>query len=362
MDRHSAGRKRVIGFNGLYDWKNALELEGHDWRDNLPVRLISAHRSRKGWGRVPARLWTVTASGWPPQHLPAGLDEWARPFRRHHYYPARSIDEIMIGVVTGSDVQVRVPLTSQWESAYLGVIEVPTGAMPLDGREHAIMLTHYDRERRTFRFPNSWGDSWGNLGWGEIPVDYVRHYSEPWVSPPLTSDLFWSKLLPRELRSAFGLHPDGLRAELGDDAVVRLIEDAQIDVRERRRQFAEVRTRLKTVWGSPMFVVEWWDLAENADVAWSFCLDRGRWLEVEEFFVMPRYRGEGYARRMAVTLRDHAAAVGVSLTKILPRGRRKSVEKLASFETAGVHARPARGQPPHASGRRARRRRACASG
>lgn len=309
---HSLRPGRHLGFNGLYDLVHARELEGRDWREDVGVRLISAHRSRKGWGRVPASSWSVTTANWPPRGLPSGLDEWARPFRRHHYYPAHSLDEVMVALNAGADVQIRVPLTRQWDRAYLGAIDMPSASSPIDGREHAVLLEKFDPERKTFLFPNSWGDQWGNDGWGELPQDYVRQYSEIWVSPGLPSDLLWKLALgPRELLQKSGEDMQSIRARLGDSPVLRLIESAQVKVLEARRQFAEVQTTLPTLWGSRLFICEWWDLSTNADVAWAFSVEREGILEVEELFVMPAYRGEGYGRRLLQSIAGHAASTGL---------------------------------------------------
>ncbi|EQC43745.1 C1 family peptidase [Bacteriovorax sp. Seq25_V] len=49
---------------------------------------------------------------------------------------------------------------------------------------HAILLTGYDDEREVFFFKNSWGESWGNEGYGEISFEYINKYSDQ----PMTMD------------------------------------------------------------------------------------------------------------------------------------------------------------------------------
>ncbi len=66
-----------------------------------------------------------------------------------------------------------------------------TGNIPLPKRserklgEHAMTLVGYDDKARVFHLVNSWGEKWGNQGFGTIPYDYV-------LNPRLTyPDDFW---------------------------------------------------------------------------------------------------------------------------------------------------------------------------
>ncbi|OFZ25681.1 MAG: hypothetical protein A2381_09230 [Bdellovibrionales bacterium RIFOXYB1_FULL_37_110] len=42
---------------------------------------------------------------------------------------------------------------------------------------HSILLTGYNMKERKFYFKNSWGTSWGKLGYGSLSFDYVDKYS-----------------------------------------------------------------------------------------------------------------------------------------------------------------------------------------
>lgn len=54
-----------------------------------------------------------------------------------------------------------------------------TGAVPLPEKEermlggHAIVLVGYDNEKKLFIFRNSWGEDWGDKGYGYLPFEYV---------------------------------------------------------------------------------------------------------------------------------------------------------------------------------------------
>lgn len=47
---------------------------------------------------------------------------------------------------------------------------------------HAILLTGFDSEREVFFFKNSWGEKWGDEGYGEVSFEYVNK----WSDEPLT--------------------------------------------------------------------------------------------------------------------------------------------------------------------------------
>jgi C1A family cysteine protease len=54
-----------------------------------------------------------------------------------------------------------------------------TGIVPMPGDNesvlggHAITLVGYDDDKKLFTFRNSWGESWGDKGYGYIPYEYV---------------------------------------------------------------------------------------------------------------------------------------------------------------------------------------------
>ena len=65
-----------------------------------------------------------------------------------------------------------------------------TGVMPMPSLTeqvlggHAILAVGYDDDKRMFKFRNSWGDGWGDGGYGYIPYAYL-------IDTNLASD-FWT--------------------------------------------------------------------------------------------------------------------------------------------------------------------------
>ena len=90
--------------------------------------------------------------------------------------------------ILGSPILFGISCFSALESdsvASNGALPMPSaGEAPLGG--HAIMLVGYDDASKRFFWRNSWGDNWGNQGYGTIPYAYV-------TNPDLASD-FWTIL------------------------------------------------------------------------------------------------------------------------------------------------------------------------
>lgn len=64
-----------------------------------------------------------------------------------------------------------------------GVVPMPrAGERPIGG--HDVLIVGYDDRKRAFRFLNSWGDSWGDGGFGWMPYSYA-------TNPALSGD-FWT--------------------------------------------------------------------------------------------------------------------------------------------------------------------------
>ena len=68
------------------------------------------------------------------------------------------------------------------EVSKTGIVPIPKdGENNLGG--HAILIVGYDDDKKCFKFRNSWGESWGDKGYGYIPYNYL-------TNPNLAGD-FW---------------------------------------------------------------------------------------------------------------------------------------------------------------------------
>jgi len=76
--------------------------------------------------------------------------------------------------------------------ARTGVIRMPEPGERLEGG-HAVLAVGYNDATQTLLFRNSWGESWGKKGYGELPYGYLtsRNLSDDfWCVQSTASDLY----------------------------------------------------------------------------------------------------------------------------------------------------------------------------
>ena len=75
------------------------------------------------------------------------------------------------------------------ETARTGIIPMPSETdVPIGG--HAMLICGFLPETETFIIRNSWGDSWGDNGYGYMPAEYL-------LNPDLTDDLWVTWMVAR---------------------------------------------------------------------------------------------------------------------------------------------------------------------
>jgi C1A family cysteine protease len=74
-----------------------------------------------------------------------------------------------------------------------------SGVIPVPGKNdsmlggHAVMAVGYDDSKQAIIFRNSWGSSWGQAGYGELPYTFLesRDLSDDfWCIQATESDLY----------------------------------------------------------------------------------------------------------------------------------------------------------------------------
>lgn len=92
------------------------------------------------------------------------------------YYRCPGLAQIRASIAQGSPVaggfRCPVSLTSA-DTSKTGVIEYA----PVKGFDggHAVLFTGYNDKTRLLEFQNSWGDGWGDRGYGFLPYPYVEN-------------------------------------------------------------------------------------------------------------------------------------------------------------------------------------------
>lgn len=123
---------------------------------------------------------------------------------------------------------------------------------------HLVVLDSFT-ERGTFSFLNTWGPNWGVLRRGYIPFEYVKKYCfESWLPYPR-------------------LFIDNESTKISDDYLLSTVSS-----RDENYQ--------------PIQVISIYDQSKTDRLAWAFILKKETGYEIEELYVRPEYRRQGFAR------------------------------------------------------------------
>src|SRR5262245_16962734 len=228
---------------------------------------ITDLRVRRGWGMVLEEDWPQVAGPeeWPPVE-PPGLDEKAKRLRVLSYQRVRSAQECRAAIAAYRPVGAAFQITSQWFDAPQGVIPMPNEKAKIEG-SHFVSIAGFSDAERAFYFDNSWGEEWGRQGRGQLSYEFFdRWMIDAWIMEGIGQ------------YPPFATHP-GIQ---------------------------------ELVWGIPDFmgrivhVREYYDKSSDERMAWTFIVEREGFLDVEELFVRPQFRRQGYGSRLMLSLQELA--------------------------------------------------------
>jgi GNAT superfamily N-acetyltransferase len=148
----------------------------------------------------------------------------------------------------------------------------------------------YDDKKQRFVFPNTWGPNWGRRGLGFLPYSYFpSRFIEGWILTLLQSPIKRDKQAGIEIRS-WGI---------------------------------------KTPLGNIQHGVEIYDHHIDEMIAWGFAIERENTLDLEELFVRPKWRKQGYGSELAKEFVNLSTCRGKKLHAWIPHPDVKSENKLA---------------------------------
>ena len=227
-----------------------------------------------GWGSILHDDWPVERPRrWPPPAEPPGLDDLAAQRRINHYFRVRTVEECKLTLAYCGPVLASFEISDEWFSAPRGVIPPPSPVTQYTGA-HSVLLVGYDDAKSQFTFMNSWGTDWGDDGFGYLPYDsFEATWDEGW---------FMNLAYP--------------------------------DFRKRRPEYS------RRSWGfqraASGFVYHCFEFTDPQDlrIAWALAVQREEgWLEVEELFVRPTFRRQGYGKGLLRSLQKLAGELGCEL-------------------------------------------------
>jgi len=115
---------------------------------------------------------------------PAALDAEAAKHQILIYYRCPDINQVCASIAQGFPVVggFRCPKSLFSDET------TKTGVIPFDPVKgfrggHAVLFTGYDDKKKLLQFQNSWGEDWGDKGYGYLPYQYVeRGYADDFWS------------------------------------------------------------------------------------------------------------------------------------------------------------------------------------
>lgn len=247
--------------SALYVYVRGRQLEGTFPGDNTTgCWNLTGARVMKGWGMIDEDVWPYL-NQWPPVE-PTGIDELAKQGRIFTYTRARSIEDCKMFLFSNHPISAGFVIDDSWFDAPGGFIPLPTTQNKIIGG-HAVVLCGYKEHLRCFVFRNSWGQKWGDRGYGYLPYEYLgSRFVEAWTIGHVN-------------RPKMEITSMGIR---------------------------QVNCAMQEPLGNVLHCIEIIDEICDEIIGWSFALDRDGHFDIEELFVRPQWRRQGYGRLLAMAL------------------------------------------------------------
>ena len=168
----------------MYNYVRSRELEGtFPGNHSTGVWPITSLRIGRGWGTPTEEAWPYKgrAEDWPPIE-PKNIDNAAKASRILMYQGIRSVDDCKIAITKGRPITASFLIdAAEWGGPN---IPLPPKADLLSAG-HCISIVGFDDNTEKIEFLNSWGESWGDNGFGRMDYEYFERYlTEAWTIPP----------------------------------------------------------------------------------------------------------------------------------------------------------------------------------
>jgi GNAT superfamily N-acetyltransferase len=222
--------------------------------------------------------------------------QFLRAAQMHRLRVARAADHILISVEA----------FQSWYDAPRGAIALP-GVGDASIGHHCVYLSGYEDHGNRFRFANSWGQRWGNRGYGTLSYEYLTRYLQEAFVLRIAryGPAAWNFSKPEA-----GVDPDEFRRRMR-------LEAPRQRIRRRRSKgenwVIEVFETASPTTGYPVLCVE----IQNGfglKLGWAFFrqnpIGHTRILEITELFVWPTFRRMGIGRMLDEIAIEYAEAYG----------------------------------------------------
>jgi len=174
-----ATQGRPTQLSGRYVFEKARLIEGHK-RSEPPdgVTMRATIEAITKYGAPPEATWPYDpeSRALPKGSSWSGLDAMAASYRAR-IYPVRSYRDIPEHLRLGRPILAGFKVyASTWftpSGATLGEIRAPRKGDTIAGG-HAVVVVAFEPTDQSIRFVNSWGEGWGDHGFGSMKKDAFR--------------------------------------------------------------------------------------------------------------------------------------------------------------------------------------------
>jgi len=179
---------------------------------------------------------------------------------------------------------------------FQGIYDAPKGYVPFPRANekklggHGVTVVGWSDKNQVLSFANSWGEKWGNKGYGYLPYSYLEKYTiECWA---IMSRKDWQNF----------------KQDLGEN-----------NFKDKKGEL--IKTQLNkvspVVYGrSPLWVLDLYK-PDGKIGGWSHfsILDYGNIIEIEEIFILPEFRQLGWGTKILEIIENIAKSHGISTIK-----------------------------------------------
>jgi len=117
-------------------------------------------------------VWPYTKANFAKTPTPAAYVD-ALNYRIKEYFALASLNDMLGCMADGWGFICGISVYQSFEDATSGIIPMPKTSEAFLGGHMIYVGGGYDRHKKMFKFLNSWGEGWGQDGFGWIPFDYL---------------------------------------------------------------------------------------------------------------------------------------------------------------------------------------------
>lgn len=198
MESNLMQRGDYRSLSSLYVYYNARQLAGTIGKDS-GTSLCDGIRAICETGACLEETWPYSDDKQkfkqkPPKYAYAEGQSYLDLDNIRHSYVPYHLNAVKYKLAQNIPVIFGIYVYPSFETRTVretGKIPIPDQRECCKGR-HALMFVGYDDDAQAFKFANSWGENWGDHGFGYLSYDYVMNKNAPATRPYFYTNDMWS--------------------------------------------------------------------------------------------------------------------------------------------------------------------------